>query len=96
MAGVEFRFEEFARLYAVDPPAFERRREALLQAVIADAPEHVRDGMREVLGVWEMRASGLTDPVERARAALRLAGESLSELLGKFPRGSDPFGLEAH
>jgi hypothetical protein len=42
----DFNFDEWVELARSNPDVFERRRNALIEDVIADAPEHMRQRLR--------------------------------------------------
>jgi len=86
--ATEFRFDDWSRLHDHDPDCFEQKRRDVLHSTIAKAPAEHQAGMQAVLDDWEARAAGITDPVERARAALDFAGESFNALMRAVHRMS--------
>lgn len=75
----DFYFDDWADLYRKDPAEFEKKRQQVLDAVIARAPLEIRDKLR----ITQMECDAIRSiypPLEAAAAISRLMLERLLDL----------------
>jgi hypothetical protein len=81
-----FDFEEWSQLYASDPEAFERKRAAALEAVIAGAPAETQKRLRGVQFTLDMERSRAGSDLAACLKAHTMMWDSLTRLRDALAR----------
>jgi hypothetical protein len=76
----DFDFEDWRRLHASDPGAFEQRRSAALESVISGAPEHLQKRLRGVQFRLDLERSRAGSDLAACLKAHTLMWDSLTRL----------------
>jgi hypothetical protein len=74
-SGSRFDFDEWMRLAQSDPAAFESRRQAAIEALIAQAPPHVRERLQRFQWRIDMERARCDNPLQACLKLSRMMWE---------------------
>lgn len=91
---MDFEFDEWARLAKEDPDAFERRRKAAIEAVIASAPMAEQQRLRGLQFRIDMERSRASTPLSACIRINRMMWDSFTELRTSIENLRDELGQQ--